>query len=132
MRSRSAAESSGTQDFIGNPVPHNFFRESGATQLFSNSGDTNLCEVTNGWTKHDRSGWRDPKIRATLFELACAYVKVIERIERTRDPKELQELEEQRVVCHNRFADALRAAGIRYKDREHVTRIALRIAKEEL
>jgi hypothetical protein len=59
-------------------------------------------------------------------------VKVIERIEQTRDPKELQELEEQRVVRHNQFADALRAAGIRYKDREHVTRIALRIAKEEL
>lgn len=69
---------------------------------------------------------------ATLFDLACAYVKVIERIERTREPKELHELEEQRVICHNQFADALRAAGIHYKDREHVTRIAVRIAKEEL
>jgi len=35
-------------------------------------------------------------------------------------------------MAHNRFADALRADGIHYKDRDHVTRIALRIAKEEL
>lgn len=61
-----------------------------------------------------------------------AYVKVIERIEQTADPERLHELEEERVMRHNRFADALKAAGIRYKDREHVTRIALRIAKEEL
>lgn len=72
------------------------------------------------------------KARATLFDLACAYVRAIERIERTSDPKELQELEEQRVIRHNQFADALRAVGIHYKDREHVTRIAFRIAKEEL
>ena len=74
----------------------------------------------------------DGNKNATLFDLACAYVRVIERIERTRDPKELHELEEQRIVCHNQFADALRAAGIHYKDREHVTRIAFRISKEEL
>ena len=67
-----------------------------------------------------------------LFELAAAYVKIIEQIERTADPEQLRQLEEQRVIQHNRFADALKTAGIRYKDREHVTRIALRIAKEEL
>ena len=61
-----------------------------------------------------------------------AYVRVIEQIEQTADTERLRELEEKRVVCHNRFADALKAAGIRYKDREHVTRLALRIAKEEL
>ena len=70
--------------------------------------------------------------KSTLFELAKAYVKLIERIERTSDPQELRELEEHRVIAHNCFADGLRKAGIRYKDREHVTRIALRIAKEEL
>ena len=70
--------------------------------------------------------------KPTLYELASAYIKVIERIERTNDRHELQKLEEQRVVCHNRFADALKAAGIHYKDREHVTRIAVRIAKQEL
>ena len=57
---------------------------------------------------------------------------MIERIERTADAKQLQELEEERVIRHNQFADALKSAGIRYKDREHVTRIAFRIAKEEL
>lgn len=71
-------------------------------------------------------------MKATLYDLARAYVKVIEKIERTSNPKELHELEEQRVIAHNKFADALKAAGIHYKDREHVTRIAYRIANEEL
>lgn len=71
-------------------------------------------------------------MRQSLFELAVAYVKIIERIEHTADPEQLRELEEERVIRHNRFADALKAAGIHYKDREHVTRIAFRIAKEEL
>lgn len=70
--------------------------------------------------------------KLTLYELACAYVKVIERIERTSEPGELRELEEERVICHNCFADALKAVGIHYKDREHVTSIAFRIAKGEL
>ena len=52
----------------------------------------------------------------TLYELAIAYVNVIEQIERTRDRMKLQELEEQRVVAHNQFADALTQAGIHYKD----------------
>ena len=71
-------------------------------------------------------------MKSTLYDLAVAYMSVIEKIERTNNPQELQVLEEQRVVYHNQFADALKAAGIRYKDREHVTRIAFRIAKEEL
>ncbi len=70
--------------------------------------------------------------KPTLFELARTYVQIIERIEQTSDAGELRELEERRIDCHNRFADALRAGGIRYKDREHVTRIAFRIAKQEL
>ena len=71
-------------------------------------------------------------MNSNLFQSALAYVKVIEQIERTADAQQLRELEEQRVICHNQFADALKAVGIRYKDREHVTRIAFRIAKEEL
>lgn len=67
-----------------------------------------------------------------LFECAVAYVKVIEEIERTADFDRLRTLEEERVIRHNEFADALRAAGIRYTDREHVTRIAFRIAREQL
>ncbi|MBN1587255.1 MAG: hypothetical protein JW937_07485 [Candidatus Omnitrophica bacterium] len=42
----------------------------------------------------------------TLYELADAYIKIIEQIERT--------------------------SGLRYKDRQHVTRIAYRIVKDEL
>ena len=71
-------------------------------------------------------------MKANLFELASAYVRIIEHIERTKDRRELQQLEEERVDAHNRFADALREAGIPHKDRDHVTRIAFRIAKEEL
>ena len=71
-------------------------------------------------------------MRSTLFELARAYVRLIEQIEHTSDPRELRTLEEQRVEAHNRFADALQRAGISYKDRDHVTRIAFRIAKQEL
>ena len=71
-------------------------------------------------------------MKQNLFELAVAYIKVIQQIEHTADRGRLQELEEKRVICHNQFADALKAAGIHYKDREHVTRIAFRIAKEEL
>lgn len=56
-----------------------------------------------------------PTGKRSLFELAVAYVNVIERI-----------------IRHNQFADALKAVGISYKDREHVTRIAFRIAKQEL
>jgi hypothetical protein len=71
-------------------------------------------------------------VKHNLFESAVAYVTVIQQIEHTADTGRLRELEEERVMCHNRFADALKAAGIRYKDREHVTRIAFRIAKQEL
>ena len=71
-------------------------------------------------------------MKHNLYDLAVAYIKIIERIERTSDRAELQKLEEHRVEAHNAFADGLRTAGIRYKDRDHVTRIALRIAKEEL
>lgn len=71
-------------------------------------------------------------MRSTLFELAREYVRLIEQIEHTSDPRELRVLEEQRVDAHNRFADALQAAGICYKDRDHVTQIAFRITKQEL
>ena len=71
-------------------------------------------------------------MKQNLYELAVAYVKLIGIIEHTSDKHELQKLEEKRVEAHNRFADALQEAGIRFKDREHVTRIAYRIVKEEL
>ncbi len=71
-------------------------------------------------------------MKRSLFDAAVAYVRVIEEIEQTTDPERLRVLEEKRVIRHDEFADALKAAGIRYRDREHVTRIAFRIAREEL
>lgn len=62
--------------------------------------------------------------KPTLPDLARRHISIIDQIERTSDPRELRDLEEQRVMWHNRFADALQAAGVRYRDREHVTRIA--------
>jgi len=50
----------------------------------------------------------------------------------TSDPKKLHMLEEKRGELHWMFIDMLKKQGIKYKDREHVTRIAYRIAKSEL
>jgi hypothetical protein len=67
-----------------------------------------------------------------LYQAALEYVGIIEKIETTSDAKKLQELEEQRVALHWQFIELLRQQGIRFKDRDHATRIAIRIAKEEL
>ena len=67
-----------------------------------------------------------------LYELAQKYVEVIEKIEKTVDPIELQRLEEKRVDLHGKFMDLLKNQGIKFKDRDHVTRIAIRIAHGEL
>lgn len=71
-------------------------------------------------------------MKANLYQAAKKYVEVIEKIERTTDPKELQRLEEKRVECHWQFIDLLKAQGIKFKDRDHATRIAIRIANGEL
>lgn len=67
-----------------------------------------------------------------LYHAAKKYVEVIEMIESTTDPKELQALEEKRVDLHWKFIDQLKKQGIKYKDRDHATRIAIRIAHGEL
>ena len=67
-----------------------------------------------------------------LYQIASEYVKIIETIETTQDAKKLQDLEEQRVELHWQFIELLKQQGIKYKDRDHATRIAIRIAKEEL
>jgi hypothetical protein len=67
-----------------------------------------------------------------LYQLARKYVEVIEKIEKTSDPMELQQLEEKRVTLHGKFMDLLKNQGIKFKDRDHVTRIAIRIAHSEL
>ena len=68
----------------------------------------------------------------TLYELAKKYVGVIEKIEKTIDEKKLQSLEEERVELHGKFMDLLKAQGIKFQDRDHATRIAIRIANGEL
>ena len=67
-----------------------------------------------------------------LYHIANEYVKILEKIEITSDLKKLQNLEEQRVDLHWQFMELLKQQGIKYKDRDHATRIAIRIAKEEL
>jgi hypothetical protein len=67
-----------------------------------------------------------------LHEIASEYVKIIETIETVHDAKKLQDLEERRVELHWQFIELLKQQGIKYKDRDHATRIAFRIAKEEL
>jgi len=67
-----------------------------------------------------------------LYQIASEYVKIIETIETISDTKKLHELEEQRVKLHWQFIELLKQQGIKYKDRDHATRIAIRIAKDEL
>jgi len=67
-----------------------------------------------------------------LYHAAKKYIEVIEKIERTTDPEVLQALEEKRIDLHWKFIDLLKKQGIKYKDREHATRIAIRIAHGEL
>ena len=67
-----------------------------------------------------------------LYQIATEYVKILEVIETTSDVEKLQTLEEQRVDFHWQFIELLKQQGIKFKDRDHATRIAIRIAKEEL
>jgi hypothetical protein len=67
-----------------------------------------------------------------IYQIAMEYVNILEKIETTKDAKKLQNLEEQRVDLHWQFMELLKEHGIKYKDRDHATRIAIRIAKEEL
>ncbi len=71
-------------------------------------------------------------MKETLYQAAKKYVEVIEKIEKTTNLQELKKLEEKRVDLHWRFIDLLKKQGIKFKDREHATRIAVRIANGEL
>lgn len=71
-------------------------------------------------------------MKENLWQVARKYVEVIEAIEKTTDPKELQRLEEKRVELHWKFIDMLKSQGIQFKDRDHATRIAIKIANHEL
>ncbi len=71
-------------------------------------------------------------MKDNLYRAAKEYIEVIEKIEKTSDPQKLQLLEEMRVELHWKFIDLLKAQGIKFKDRDHATRIAIRIAHGEL
>ncbi len=71
-------------------------------------------------------------MKQNLYQTAKEYVETIEEIESTSEVKRLQDLEEKRVELHWQFIELLKQQGIRYKDRDHATRIAIKIAKEEL
>ena len=70
-------------------------------------------------------------MKENLWQAARKYVEVIETIEKTTDPKELQRLEEERVQLHWKFIDMLKKQGIQFKDRNHATQIAIKIANRE-
>lgn len=71
-------------------------------------------------------------MKGNLSLLAKEYVAIIEKIEKTKDPEKLLSLEEKRVELHGLFMDILKKQGIKFKDRDHATRIAYRIANGEL
>ncbi|MCG3205558.1 MAG: hypothetical protein KCHDKBKB_02280 [Elusimicrobia bacterium] len=71
-------------------------------------------------------------MKSNLYAVAKEYVEVIDLMEKTSDPKKLQVLEERRGDLHWAFIDLLKKQGIKFKDREHATRIAYRIANGEL
>ena len=71
-------------------------------------------------------------MKENLYNAAKRYVEVIEKIEKTTNPKGLQLLEEKRVEPHWEFIDLLKSQGITFKGRDHATRIAIRIANQEL
>jgi len=76
-----------------------------------------------------------PDEETLAFGATIHFVKhsrILEKIETTDDAGKLKVLEERRVELHWEFIELLKQQGIKYKDREHATRIAIRVAKEEL
>ena len=71
-------------------------------------------------------------MKENLYNAAKKYVEIIEKIEKTTNPEEFQRLEEIRVEFHWKFIDSLKKQGIKFKDRDHATRIVIRIANKEL
>lgn len=64
-----------------------------------------------------------------LIWAAKEYVSVIGQIEKTSDANKLRRLEHQRVDLHWDFMDLLKKHGIAFRDRNHATQIAMRIAR---
>lgn len=68
----------------------------------------------------------------SLFEVSKEYIDLIERMEKTNDPTQLQVLEEMRIKLHSLLMDMLEQQGIKFTDRDHATRIAHRIVNGEI
>jgi len=68
--------------------------------------------------------------KSKLYNVARRYIEVIERMERTADAQKLADLEEERVIWHNRLLKILRREGVFFKDRESVTRLAYHLIRE--
>ena len=65
-----------------------------------------------------------------LYNVAKHYVWIIEKMEKTGDLEMLAELEEQRVMLHNRLLKILDREGVPYRDRERVTLLAFLITRD--
>ena len=50
-----------------------------------------------------------------LYNVAKAYVEIIEQMERTVDPQQLMDLEEKRGDWHNKLLDILKREGLPFK-----------------
>jgi hypothetical protein len=64
-----------------------------------------------------------------LYDTALIYIDIIRRMGRTPNTRELGDLEEERVIWHNKFMDVLKREGIPCRDRDHAARIAYFITK---
>ena len=71
-------------------------------------------------------------MKKNLYHTAKKYIEILEKIEKTTDTKRLHILVEKRIELHWEFMELLKSQGIKFKNRDHATRIAIRIAKEEL
>jgi hypothetical protein len=67
--------------------------------------------------------------KSKLYNVARRYVDIIEHMERTTDAQRLADLEEERVIWHNRLLKILKREGISFKGRENVTRLAYHLIR---
>jgi predicted methyltransferase len=67
--------------------------------------------------------------KSKLYNVARRYIDVIELMERTSDAQKLADLEEERVIWHNKLLKILKREGISFKDRESVTRLAYHLLR---
>jgi hypothetical protein len=67
--------------------------------------------------------------KSKLYNIARRYVEIIEQMEQTADAQRLADLEEERVIWHNRLLRILKREGISFRDRESVTRLAYHLIR---